>query len=297
MGSTKFGNFNDFCRDSTLPVCNLLSNPTHDQNDPSWGGCELKGIPLSGNRHLGNLGSILLAGIAIAAASFLVLRSERKRAAVGRREMQLFLIGYIIISICEIFSVGEFPLNKTARIVFSAVHIGMITATTWILFLNAVVGYQIIDDGTPISVILFVVSAAALLIGSGYIALDTGLSWTGFWDSSYNSPNRNIAIYVLYQLFPLVCLVAYFVLEAILVIRILRELRPLLYLVGAALLFAIGQVFNYAISKYICDGTSGKIDGSLFQTLFTLLSVVMIWIFWSSITEDDWPMPVTSTYP
>ncbi|KAL2694365.1 hypothetical protein Neosp_000942 [[Neocosmospora] mangrovei] len=276
MGSTEFGNFH---------------------NSPAWGGCELKGIPLSGNRHLGNLGSILLAAIAIAAASFLVLRSERKRAAVGRREMQLFLIGYIIISLCEIFSVGEFPLNKTARIVFSSVHIGMITATTWILFLNAVVGYQIIDDGTPISVILFVVSAAALLIGSGYIALDTGLSWTGFWDSSYNAPNRNIAIYVLYQLFPLVCLVAYFVLEAILVIRILRELRPLLYLVGAALLFAIGQVFNYAVSKYICDGTSGKIDGSLFQTLFTLLAVVMIWIFWSSITEDDWPMPVTSTYP
>ncbi|KAI8720555.1 Chitin synthase export chaperone [Fusarium sp. LHS14.1] len=297
MGSTEFGNFHDFCRDSTLPVCNLLSNPAHDQNSPAWGGCELKGIPLSGNRHLGNLGSILLAAIAIAAASFLVLRSERKRAAVGRREMQLFLIGYIIISLCEIFSVGEFPLNKTARIVFSSVHIGMITATTWILFLNAVVGYQIIDDGTPISVILFVVSAAALLIGSGYIALDTGLSWTGFWDSSYNAPNRNIAIYVLYQLFPLVCLVAYFVLEAILVIRILRELRPLLYLVGAALLFAIGQVFNYAVSKYICDGTSGKIDGSLFQTLFTLLAVVMIWIFWSSITEDDWPMPVTSTYP
>lgn len=173
----------------------------------------------------------------------------------------------------------------------------MITATTWVLFLNAVVGYQIIDDGTPISVILFVVSAAALLIGSGYIALDTGLSWTGFWDDSYDAPNRNIAIYVLYQLFPLVCLVAYFVLEAILVIRILRELRPLLYLVGAALLFAIGQVFNYAVSKYICDGTSGKIDGSLFQTLFTLLAVVMLWVFWSSITEDDWPMPVTSTYP
>jgi len=33
----------------------------------------------------------------------------------------------------------------------------------------------------------------------------------------------------------------------------------------------------------------GKIDGSLFQTLFTLLAVIMVWIFWSSITEDDWP--------
>jgi hypothetical protein len=63
------------------------------------------------------LGSIILAGIAIATAGFLVLRSEKKRAAVGRREMQLFLIGYIIISICEIFSVGEFPLNGTVRVV------------------------------------------------------------------------------------------------------------------------------------------------------------------------------------
>lgn len=173
----------------------------------------------------------------------------------------------------------------------------MIIATTWILMLNAVVGYQIIDDGTGLSVGLMVVSAAALLIGTGYIALDTGFSWTGFWDSSYRLPNRNIALYVLYQLIPLIFLVAFFILEAILVLRVLGEIRPMIYLTGAALLFAIGQVFNYAISKYICDGTSGRIDGALFQTLFTLLSVVAVWFFWSSITEDDWPMQTTSTYP
>ncbi|EWZ48479.1 hypothetical protein BFJ63_vAg10451 [Fusarium oxysporum f. sp. narcissi] len=296
MGSTEFGNFHDFCRDSTLPVCNLLSQ-NHDQNG-NWGGCELTGISLSGGRHLGNLGSILLAGAAIITAVFLLLRSEKKRAAVGRREMQMFLIGYIIISICEIFSVGEFPLNSTVRIAFSAIHIGMIIATCWILMLNAVVGYQIIDDGTPLSMALIAISALLLLIGTGYIALDTGFSWTGYWDDSYEAPrNRNIALYVLYQLVPLILLVAFLVLEAILVIRILGETRPMIYLAAAALLFAIGQVFNYAISKYICDGTSGKIDGALFQTLFTLLSVIMVWVFWSSITEDDWPMPVTNTYP
>ncbi|KAH7250102.1 chitin synthase III catalytic subunit [Fusarium redolens] len=296
MGSTEFGNFHDFCRDSTLPVCNLLSQ-NHDQNG-NWGGCELTGISLSGGRHLGNLGSILLAGAAIVTAVFLLLRSEKKRAAVGRREMQMFLIGYIIISICEIFSVGEFPLNSTVRVAFSAIHIGMIIATCWILMLNAVVGYQIIDDGTPLSLALIALSALLLLIGTGYIALDTGFSWTGYWDDSYEAPrNRNIALYVLYQLVPLILLVAYLVLEAILVIRILGETRPMIYLAAAALLFAIGQVFNYAVSKYICDGTSGKIDGALFQTLFTLLSVIMVWVFWSSITEDDWPMPVTNTYP
>ena len=75
----------------------------------------MTGISVGDGRRLGNLGSILLAGIAIAVSGFLLLKSEKKRAAVGRREMQLFLIGYVIISICEIFTVGEFPLDRQVR--------------------------------------------------------------------------------------------------------------------------------------------------------------------------------------
>ncbi len=160
--------------------------------------------------------------------------------------------------------------------------------------LNGVVGYQIIDDGTPLSLSLFIVSAVILLIGTGYITLATGFKWTGHFNSSLEGPpvghNRSIALYVLYQLAPLIFLVAYFVLEAYLVLSVLGETRPLLYLAGALLLFALGQIFNYVISPHICNGTSGKIDGALFETLFTLLAVVMVWVFWSSITEDDWPM-------
>jgi len=59
------------------------------------------------------------------------------------------------------------------------------------------------------------------------------------------------------------------------------------------LLFAIGQIFDFIVSTHICNGTNGKINGAMFETLFTLASVVMIWVFWSSITEDDWPMPAT----
>lgn len=210
--------------------------------------------------------------------------------------MQLFLVGYIVISICEIFTVGEFPLSSTVRIAFTGIHIGFIIATTWMLMLNAVVGYQFIDDGTPLSLGLILASAAVLLIGTGYIALDTGFKWTGTFQSSYDAPNyRNIAIYVLYQLAPLIFLVAFYVLETVLVLRVLGETRPMVYLTLAAVLFALGQIFNYAISPHICNGTDGKIDGALFQTLFTLLSVVMVWVFWSSITEDDWPMP--ASYP
>lgn len=296
MGSTKFGNFEDFCRDSTLPVCNVLTS-SHNQIG-QWGGCELKGIPLKNGEHLGNLGSILLCAIAILVSAFLLLRSEKKRAAVGRREMQLFLIGFIIIEIAEIFSVGEFPLPSKVRIAFTGIHIGMIIATTWVLLMNAVVGFQILDDGTPLSLGLILISAAILFIGTGYITLDTGLNWTGEFEKSYDAPNRNIALYVLYQLVPLIFIVVFYVLEGILVLRVLGEVRPMLYLTGAAVLFALGQIFNYVVSPHICNGTAGKIDGALFETLFTLLSVVMIWVFWSSITEDDWPTAVAASgYP
>lgn len=212
--------------------------------------------------------------------------------------MQLFLASYIILSICEIFTVGEFPLNSRVRIAFSGIHIGFVIATAWILMLNGIVGYQVLDDGTPVSLGLLIASAAILLVGTGYIALDTGFQWTGYWNSSYDAPNfRNIALYVLYQLVPLIFFVAYYVLEAILVLRVLGETRPMIYLTAAAVLFALGQIFNYAISSHICNGTNGKIDGALFETLFTLAAVVMNWVFWSSITEDDWPMPAGNQYP
>ncbi|KAB8070077.1 chitin synthase III catalytic subunit [Aspergillus leporis] len=290
MGSTQFGRFHDFCRDSTLPVCNLFVNNNQPPNK-AFDGCALTGITLSGGRYLGNLGSILLAFIAILTSLFLIWRSERKQAAVGRREIQLFLLGFIVIEICEIFSVGAFPLDAAVRKGFSAAHIAAITATCWILLLNALVGYQFLDDGTPASIGLISASAFVFFIGAGYIALDTGFNWTGEFKPDPSTEYRNIALYVLYQLFPLICLVAFFVLETVLVIRVLGEFRPMLYLSGAGLLFAIGQIFEYVVSTHLCQATSGKINGALFETLFTLLSVGMIWTFWSSITEDDWPMP------
>ena len=80
------------------------------------------------------MGSIILSGLAIVTTAFLLWRSDRKKAAVGRRyeasnsgkyygktelilnrEIQLFLAGYLIVEICEIFTVGGFPLNSATR--------------------------------------------------------------------------------------------------------------------------------------------------------------------------------------
>ncbi|KAI6249293.1 Chitin synthase export chaperone [Erysiphe necator] len=300
MSSSDFGNFHNFCRDSTLPVCNVckiqftlllfpqFSYPKSPGLDES---CRLTGFSIGGDEYVGNLGSILIAAIAILVTLLLIGLAERKLAAVGRREMQLFLFIYILVQICEIFTIGLFPLNKTVRIAFTGAHLGLILACTWILLINAIIGYQLWEDGTLFSMGMSVFSASMLCIGTAYIALDTGFSWTGYFNSSLTGQNRSIGLYITYQLLPLIFIVIYFILTSILVLRILGELRPMIYLTSAAILFTIGQVFNYVVSIHICEGSSGKLNGAFFETLFTLTSVVMVWVFWSSITEDDWPTP------
>jgi hypothetical protein len=156
----------------------------------------------------------------------LLYRPGNERLTLNR-EMQLFLVGYIIVEICEIFSTGGFPLNNATRKAFSAVHIAAIVATLWILMLNGFVGYQLLDDGTALSMGLLVVSAVILFVGTGYIALDTAFSWTGYWDSTLIGNNRAYALYTLYQLAPIIFLVIFFLLEAFLVLRILGERKPM----------------------------------------------------------------------
>lgn len=93
--------------------------------------------------------------------------------------------------------------------------------------LNGIVGFQLLDDGTPLSLGLILFSAVALFVGTGYIALDTAFSYSGHFDGSRTGENRNIGLYVLYQLAPLVFLAAFFILETVLVLRVLGEKKPM----------------------------------------------------------------------
>ena len=71
-------------------------------------------------------------------------------------------------------------------------------------------------------------SAIALFVGTGYIALDTGFDFTSRFNSSLGPPNnRSIGLYVLYQLAPLVFLAGFFLLETFLVLKVLGEKKPM----------------------------------------------------------------------
>lgn len=95
--------------------------------------------------------------------------------------------------------------------------------------LNGAVGYQLIDDGTFLSMALILTSAACFLIGVGYVALDVGLDWSDYWsgDIVQMAPNRTYGLYTLYFLLPLVFIFVYFVLETVVVFGILGEKKPM----------------------------------------------------------------------
>lgn len=95
--------------------------------------------------------------------------------------------------------------------------------------LNGVVGYQLMDDGTALSMLLILGSAAAVFVGTGYIALDTGFNWTGYWNTALiqQNPNREYSMYTLYLLAPLVFLFVFFALESVLVLTVLGEVKPM----------------------------------------------------------------------
>jgi len=95
--------------------------------------------------------------------------------------------------------------------------------------LNGAVGYQALNDGSFMSIVLIVGSAAMLFVGTGFIALDTGLNLTGYFNSPMiqAAPNRSYSLYTLWILAPLVFLAIYFILETWLVLRILGEIKPM----------------------------------------------------------------------
>ncbi|KAG4300688.1 hypothetical protein PCANB_003034 [Pneumocystis canis] len=259
-----FGNFKTICRSSTLPICNIFLG-----NFKSY--CLLKGFGYVSGKRVRNPLDIGFATIAALIALWLIIRSQTKFAAVGRREMQILILIYFFISICQIFTIGGFVTNAKVFGYFTAAHIGSISAFFWVLLLNAIIGYQLFEDGTIFSICLTLIPAFIIFLGSGYLILDSMFFWSDTFIKSYYAL-QNYGAYIIYFLWPTVCIVGYFILEFILVFKILKEWKPLLLLSGSLALFVIGQLFNFVISKHICQFTKGK--------------------FWDSITEDDWDEPV-----
>jgi hypothetical protein len=200
-------------------------------------------------------GTVLIDILAVFSSIFLIGRANKRRAAVGRREMQIFLGTYLLVSFCDLFTTGRFlhvsnDLAKKVLLGFTSIQLGFTTAMFWILVLFGLVGYQLLDDGTPLSLGLVVGSAAILFTGTTYIALDTAFSFTGHFQPSKDC--MNVGLYILYLGLPLVCMVALAILHASLILQRLSERIPLWYVPN----FSLIHVCMLLTSSFVAADTA-----------------------------------------
>ncbi|KAG8860551.1 hypothetical protein FRB96_003805 [Tulasnella sp. 330] len=298
-----FGAFETLCRTiPSYPHCNLFfrqlqrDDPSLLSGDLSTAGVGVNpecAIPKEGHGNLGNIGNIITCGLSVFVIAFLMLRVTRRKAAVGLIEFRSFLLLYLLSCIFQLLDTGSlFRQGSTALVILTAIHLGLVAALGWALLFNGFVSLQWVEDGTISSMVPFWAGTAAFFVATLYISLDTALGWTkAFAPGNPTVALKNIPLFVLTTVWPAAAIVIYFLIMIIVIVRILREKRPLTFFIAAFILFAIAQVMYFEVSKFICKSSKSKVDGSLIATVFETASVFTLFLGWKSITEDSWDEP------
>jgi hypothetical protein len=164
----------------------------------------------------------------------------------------------------------------------------LVAAAYCCLLVNGFVGFQFAEDGTPLSLWLLRISCLAAFGASFFIAIATFKGYVGFTNS------KPLALWIIYILWPLACTVIYVVSQLILVFRTLEDRWPIGDIIFGTAFFTIAQVLLFAFSATICDAIKHYIDGLFFFTLCMLLSVMMVYKYWDSITREDLEFSVGS---
>ncbi|CAA7266399.1 unnamed protein product [Cyclocybe aegerita] len=106
--------------------------------------------------------------------------------------------------------------------------------------------------------------------------------------------HQAIPLFIIYIIWPLICVPIYIILQLVLVFRTLEDRWPIGDIIFGTVFYAGAQVLLFAFSVTICDAIKHYIDGLFFFTLCVLLSVMMVYKYWDSITREDLEFSVGS---
>ena len=132
-------------------------------------------------------------------------------------------------------------------------------------------------------------SSLVILLVTGFIAVGTFKNIAGLHST------KPVALWIVYYIFNAACIVLYLVSQLILVIRTLDDKWwPIGAIAFGLGFFIIGQVLVYGFSVSICNAIKHYLDGLFFGSLCTLLSVMMIYKYYDTITKEDLEFSVGS---
>ncbi|KAI0058581.1 hypothetical protein BV25DRAFT_1830036 [Artomyces pyxidatus] len=301
---TRFGDFQPLCSHTpSYPWCNLFYRQLQHHSPLTLLGAsanasaapvgvnpECGTLRVGSGGSLGNIANIVACGLSIVFVAGLVWLCNRRKAAVGRVELRLFLIAYLFTLPLQLVTTGAFLTQGTTAItVLTAIHAGAVAAVFWTLLGNAIVATQVVEDGTLSSLIPFSFLTLAFFAATTYISLDVGFTFTSaFGPSNPPASLHSIPLFVLTSIWPPVAALLYFAIMGYIVVIILRETRPMWFYILSGILFVLSQLDYFLLNKVICNGSSAKVDGSFVATLLETAAVGVLYLAWKSITEESW---------
>lgn len=200
----------------------------------------------------------------------------------GRKEITAFFYLYMLLTFLSLcIDAGVIPPGSPPYPYFIAVQAGLASAMVTCLLVNGFVGFQLYEDGTPLSLWMMRLCSAAAFAISFLVALATFKSWAGL------GPTNTIGLFVVLYLLNAIELFVYVVMQILLVTRTLQDRWPLGDIAFGVFFFVVGQVILYAFSTPLCNAVSHYLDGLFFATTCNLLAVMMVYKYWDSITKED----------
>ncbi|KAL5534756.1 CHS7 [Sanghuangporus baumii] len=279
----QFGKFTGICEMAPLVICPLVQ--TSQGVEPT---CYSRNVDLGGTLIF-QPSTCVIHVAAIFMTGIMIYHIRSKYTAVGRKEILMFFYLYALVELLAIFlDSGIIPTASAVYPWFTAVYTGLVAATYCCLLVNAFVGFQFAEDGTPLSLWMLRIACLVVFGLALFVAIATFKQFAGF---KYTSP---IGLFIVYILWPLICTVVYVVSQLVLVFRTLEDRWPIGDIVFGTAFFVVAQVVLFGFSVKICDAVNHYIDGLFFYALCMLLSVMMVYKYWDSITKEDLEFSVGS---
>ncbi|PHH59159.1 hypothetical protein CDD81_3675 [Ophiocordyceps australis] len=279
---SRFGDFKSICKNVPLPLCAnvgpVLTASGRVGIEPD---CYARNIELANTIIFEGAASAMHI-VALVMTVVMILHVRSKFTAVGRREILSFFYLYMLTTFVSlIVDAGVVPPGSGPYPYFVSIQNGLSSAMVTCLLVNGFVGFQLYEDGTPLSVwMLWICSMFAFAI-SLLISLATFKSWAGL------GPTNTVGLFVVMYLLNAIELFIYVGMQILLVMRTLQDRWPMGDIAFGIFFFVTGQVILYAFSAKICTSMSHYLDGLFFATMCNLLTVMMIYKYWDSITRED----------
>ncbi|KAF9456381.1 chitin synthase III catalytic subunit [Collybia nuda] len=306
---TAFGDFAPLCTNTpSYTWCNLFYRQLQRTNDALLTGLSASpttapvGVnPICGiapifstvgpKPALGNIANIIACGLSFFLVLLLIFLSHRRKAAVGRIELRALLILYALslplqlLTTGAVLKQGELPI-----VVLTALHAGVVAALFWALLANGVVATQVVEDGTMSSLIPYYTFSLLIFGLAVYLSLDVALGVTNVIGAPADPPEalRSISLFVVLNIWPPVATILYFGLMSWIVLKVLKETRPMYYYILSAFLFVLAQLAWFLLGKVVCKASNSRVDGSFIATVLETAAVGVLYLAWRSITEESW---------